>query len=317
MESRATKTCWHCLVGATLKMLLEPVGVDVRSEVQVVSLPPKADLILIQRQKGGWTDAQRLLLADGLRDLDADQILIEIKVTESLHEGVLSQITVYDTLYLETARLERQQLRSVVISSTTPQPGFLERFAFEPVGPTGVYESRPRWGGAVRLILLNELADEARNAPLKCFSSRHEERKKAFETIKHAGLFRISIAFERIMTGLWRLMMKGALNISEIEGVTPEDVSRLGKEWFESMVDMTPDEELFSLPRLGNRLVQGRQEERASVLLKILHRRFPDLPTWVESKVLAANLDTLDAWIDRAIDAYSLNSVFGDGVIGP
>ncbi|MBF0176255.1 MAG: hypothetical protein HQL63_05330 [Magnetococcales bacterium] len=70
LDGRATKTCWHCLVGATLKMLLEPVGIEVRSEVQVVSLPPKADLILIQRKAGGWTEAQRLLLADGLRDLD-------------------------------------------------------------------------------------------------------------------------------------------------------------------------------------------------------------------------------------------------------
>ncbi|MEO5368896.1 MAG: hypothetical protein H7833_02340 [Magnetococcus sp. DMHC-1] len=251
-----------------------------------------------------------------MRDLDADHILIEIKVTESLHEGVLSQITVYDTLYLETARLERQQLRSVVISSTTPQPGFLERFVFEPVGPTGVYESRPRWGGAIRLILLNELADAAQNAPLKCFSSRHEERKKAFETIKHAGLFRISVAFERTVAGLRRLLMKGSLHDPEMEGVTPEDVSRLGKEWLDWLVDVTPDEALASMPKFERIIVQkqldSRQKERADVLLRILYRRFSDLPFWVESKVLAANLDTLDAWIDRAIDARSLNDVFGD-----
>ncbi|MEO5371577.1 MAG: DUF4351 domain-containing protein [Magnetococcus sp. DMHC-1] len=328
MNALATKTCWHCLVGATLKMVLEPVGVEVCSEVQVVSLPPKADLILIQRQDGGWTEEQRMFLADGLRDLDADHILIEIKVTESLHEGVLSQITVYDTLYLETAGLERHQMRSVIISSTTPQKEFFERFAFEPVGPDGVYESRPRWGGTIRLILLNELADEARNAPLKCFASRQEERKKAFATVKRAGLFRLSVAFERIMVGLWRLLMKGALDIPEIEGITPEDVAQLGKEWFESMVDLTPDEELFSLPKFGHhlelKLQEGRQEgiqigERkgeATTLLRILRHRFSDLPTWVESKVLAASLDTLDAWIDRAIDAHSLQDIFGDKTTG-
>ncbi|MBF0136643.1 MAG: hypothetical protein HQL65_10415 [Magnetococcales bacterium] len=318
MDGRAAKTCWHCLVGETLKVLLGPVGVEVRSEVQVVSLPPKADLILIQRQGGGWTEEQRLFLVDGLRDLDADHILIEIKVTESLHEGVLSQITVYDTLYLETACLERRQLRSVIISSTTPQPGFLERFAFEPVGPCGVYESKPRWGGSVRLILLNELTDEAQNAPLKCFSSRREERKKAFETIKHAGLLKLSIAFERIMVGLWRLLMKGALDIDipEIEGITPEYVSGLGKEWLDWLVDATPDEDLAAMPKFGRLLVQSRQEDKASTLLRILRRRFSDLPVWVESRVHAANLDTLDAWIDRAIDARSLQDVFGDETTG-
>ncbi|MBF0134795.1 MAG: DUF4351 domain-containing protein [Magnetococcus sp. DMHC-1] len=189
--------------------------------------------------------------------------------------------------------------------------GFLERFAFEPVGPSGVYESRPRWGGAVRLILLNELANEAQNAPLKCFSSRHEERKKAFETIKHAGLFRISVAFERTIAGLRRLLMKGSLHDPEMEGITPEDVSQLGKEWLDWLVDVTPDEKLASLPKFGHLLVQGRQEERCDVLLQILHRRFPDLPAWVRQKVLASDLDALRVLTDRAIDACSLQDVFG------
>ncbi|MBF0135879.1 MAG: DUF4351 domain-containing protein [Magnetococcales bacterium] len=59
-------------------------------------------------------------------------------------------------------------------------------------------------------------------------------------------------------------------------------------------------------------LQAGRQEGEAASLLRILRRRFSDLPTWVESKVLAANLDTLDAWIDHAIDARSFQDVFGD-----
>ncbi|MEO5371492.1 MAG: hypothetical protein H7833_15600, partial [Magnetococcus sp. DMHC-1] len=116
--------------------------------------PPKADLVLIRKQGGDWTDAQRLRLADGLRDLQADHILAELKMTESLNEDTLSRLTVYDTLYLETARLKRGQLRSVMISSKTPRQEFLQRFAFKPVGPDGVYETEPLWGGVLRLILL-------------------------------------------------------------------------------------------------------------------------------------------------------------------
>ncbi|MEO5328576.1 MAG: hypothetical protein H7829_10040 [Magnetococcus sp. THC-1_WYH] len=81
------KTYWHRLIGETLKVLLEPVGIEVRVEVPVVSAPPVADLILIQRKEtvqGGWTREQRLRLADGLRDLEADQILAELKITEHL-----------------------------------------------------------------------------------------------------------------------------------------------------------------------------------------------------------------------------------------
>ncbi|MBF0136210.1 MAG: hypothetical protein H7833_10015 [Magnetococcus sp. DMHC-1] len=132
MDKKNANICWHCLVAETLKTLLEPVGIEVRSEVQVVSAPPKADLILIQRKEGGQTAEQRLLLADGLRDLDADHILAELKITESLNEDTLSQLAVYDYLYLGTAKLQRHQLRSVLISSMTPRKEFLQKFAFEP-----------------------------------------------------------------------------------------------------------------------------------------------------------------------------------------
>ena len=314
MNQKSEPTCWHCLAGEMLKNLLEPVGIEVRSEVQVVAAPPKADLILIRRTKGGWTQEQRLRLADGLQDLDADHILAEVKITESLNEEALSQLTVYDYLYLNTAKLKRSQLRSVLISAKTPGQEVLERFFFKPVGPDGVYESRPLWGGVLRLILLNELADGPQNAPLKCFASRQEERKKAFKTIARTGLFRLSVALDRIIVGLWRLQMKSSLNPPEMEGITPEDVSQLGREWFESMVDMTPEEELFSLPKFEHRLVQARQEGEAKMLTHQLQRRFGIVPEWANEKNAKAALSSLEEWGLRVLDAQSLDAVFADNL---
>ncbi|MBF0180484.1 MAG: hypothetical protein HQM03_10725 [Magnetococcales bacterium] len=46
MSDPGATTCWHCLVGATLNALLEPVGIEVRTEVPLLSLPPKAGLKL-------------------------------------------------------------------------------------------------------------------------------------------------------------------------------------------------------------------------------------------------------------------------------
>ncbi|MBF0177718.1 MAG: DUF4351 domain-containing protein [Magnetococcales bacterium] len=281
---------------------------------------------MIRRKEGGWTNEQRLLLADGLRDLDTDQILAELKITESLNEDALSQITVYDTMYPEAARLDRHQLRSVVISSITPQREFLERFAFKPVGLSGVYESKPLWGGVIRLILLNELADEAQNAPLKCFASRQDERKKAFETVKRVGLFKLSVSFGRIVVGLWRLLMKGSFNSPEMEGITPEYVSQLGKEWLDWLVDVTPDEELFSLPKFGHRLVQehqegrqegrqeghqeGRQEEAATLFLLLLEGKFGELSSSIREKVFATERSLLEKWSLRLLKANSLEEIF-------
>ena len=312
MGNVGTKTSWHCLVGETLKTLLEPVGIEVRWEVSVVALPPKVDIILIQRKEGGRTEEQRLLLADGLRDLDADHILAELKITESLNEKTLSWLSMYDTLYLDTAKLERHQLQSVIISSITPRREYLERYTFKPIGPSGVYEAKPTWGGVIRLILLNELSDEAHNASLKCFASRQEERKKAFETIKHTGLFKLSVSFGRIIVGLWRLLMKGSLNSPEMEGVTPEYVTQLGKEWLDLLVDTTPDEELFSLPKFEHRLVREHRAGEASILTRQLQRRFGNLPTWASEKIAKAELPSLEEWSLRILDAPTLESVLAD-----
>ncbi|MBF0629492.1 MAG: DUF4351 domain-containing protein [Magnetococcales bacterium] len=324
METNKETTCWHCLIGEALKNLLEPVGIEVRSEVQVVSAPPKADLILIQRKSQGWTPEQRVRLADGLRDLEADHILIELKITESLNENTLAQLSVYDHLYLDSAKLQRHQLQSVLISAKTPERNFLERFAFAPVGLEGIHESKPLWGGVLRLILLNELADEPHNAPLKCFASRMEERRRAFETIGHAGLFRLSVEFGQTMIGLWRLMMKGSLNHPEMNGITPEYVSQLGKEWFEAMIDMTPEDDLFSLPKLEHRLAQehqnglrdglrdGEKKGKAEMLTRQLHRRFGTLPEWANKKIADADLSSLEAWSLGLLDAPSLDAIFTD-----
>ncbi|MBF0603753.1 MAG: DUF4351 domain-containing protein [Nitrospirae bacterium] len=313
------KTYWHRLIGETLKVLLEPVGIEVRVEVPVISAPPVADLILIQRKEtvqGGWTKEQRLRLADGLRDIDADQILAELKITESLNEKTLTWLSMYDTLYLDMAKLERQQLKSVIISSITPRKEFLVKHSFHPVGPIGVYECIPPWGGVIRLIFLNELADEPHNAPLKCFASRQDEQKKAFATIEHAGLLKLSTTFSQIVAGLWRLKMKSALNHPEMEEITPEYVIQIGKEWFESMVDATPEEELFSLPKFELRLAQehldGEKKEAAKILTRLLQRRFGAVPEWATQKIAAAEPPSLEEWSLRFVDAQSLDDVFSD-----
>ncbi|MEO5334321.1 MAG: DUF4351 domain-containing protein [Magnetococcus sp. YQC-5] len=312
MSHDRPNTCWHCLVGATLKSLLEPVGIEVRWEVPVVSLPPKADIILIQRKEEGRTEEQRLLLADGLRDLDANHILAELKITESLNEKTLTWLSMHDTLYLETAKLERYQLQSVIMSAITPRQEYLEQFAFEPVGPNGVYQSNPFWGGNIRLILLNELADEPHNAPLKCFSSRQEERKKAFKTIRQSGLNKLSVSFGQIINGLWRLLMKGSLNTPEMEGVTSDYMIQFGKDLFVAIMDATPDEELFSLPRFEHRLVQEQRGGEARMLTRQLQRRFGTVPDWANEKIAKADMAALEEWGLRILDAQSLDDLLSD-----
>ncbi|MBF0349151.1 MAG: Rpn family recombination-promoting nuclease/putative transposase [Magnetococcales bacterium] len=55
---------------------------------------------------------------------------------------------------------------------------------------------------------------------------------------------------------------------------------------------------------------EGRREEAAAVLRRLLSRRFGVLPEGVSDKVAQADHSTLETWTDRVLDAPSLNDVF-------
>ncbi|MEO5331103.1 MAG: DUF2887 domain-containing protein [Magnetococcus sp. YQC-5] len=56
---------------------------------------------------------------------------------------------------------------------------------------------------------------------------------------------------------------------------------------------------------------KGEQKGEAKMLTRLLTRRFGDLSPVVYEKVKAAGLEELELWIDRVLDARSLNDVFG------
>ncbi|MBF0626612.1 MAG: hypothetical protein HQL91_00175 [Magnetococcales bacterium] len=82
-----SKTRWHCLLGRMLEEPLTRLDVAVQTEVDVVSGSPRADILLLRRKGADWTEAQKMWLADGLRDTTARELLIEFKFTESLSQA--------------------------------------------------------------------------------------------------------------------------------------------------------------------------------------------------------------------------------------
>ena len=56
---------------------------------------------------------------------------------------------------------------------------------------------------------------------------------------------------------------------------------------------------------------KGRAEGEAKSLTRLLELRFGPLPAAVKMRVGGANVVQLDAWIDRVLDAKSLDAVFG------
>ncbi len=75
-------TNWHVLLARLLALILEHFNVQVLSELQLLTDPPKADIVLLRRDSLEWTEEQRRWLADGLRYTNAGQLLLEFKYTE-------------------------------------------------------------------------------------------------------------------------------------------------------------------------------------------------------------------------------------------
>lgn len=56
---------------------------------------------------------------------------------------------------------------------------------------------------------------------------------------------------------------------------------------------------------------EGKVEGRREVLLRVLGRRFGRVPESIRARVFAGGVPDLDAWLDRAIEAVTLDGVFG------
>jgi predicted transposase YdaD len=55
---------------------------------------------------------------------------------------------------------------------------------------------------------------------------------------------------------------------------------------------------------------RGKTEGKAETLLRLLERRFHDVPETYRAQVLAAGVEQLDAWIDAVLDAPSVDAIF-------
>ncbi|MBF0585202.1 MAG: Rpn family recombination-promoting nuclease/putative transposase [Magnetococcales bacterium] len=55
---------------------------------------------------------------------------------------------------------------------------------------------------------------------------------------------------------------------------------------------------------------EGRQEGEVAFFLRLLQRRFGAVPDWVQTKLASADLETLEIWSERVLDAGSLQEVF-------
>ncbi|MGN7611130.1 hypothetical protein ACQZV8_03490 [Magnetococcales bacterium HHB-1] len=326
MEEKKEKTCWHCWLRQILRTVLQPRGVEVLSEEMVVEIP-RADLILIRRVGDFWTEEQRLFLADGLRDLPTDHILIELKMRESITASALKKISAYDYFYLQRKELDRKRLQSILIGAITPRSDILKQFNFEPTKVAGVYICKDsRWCNNLRVILLNELDNKPHNAFLKCFASRKVERTKAFATIMRSYWLHASSNLPHLIAQLRRLWMEITEETLEYDDITEEEYWAWAKKL---MLLAMPIEKMFEDPEFSQYLIQAEKKgeargeargeakgkaegakNQAALLSRILEEKFGPLPVEIVEKLHNADLEQLATWSNRAFEMDSLEKIF-------
>jgi hypothetical protein len=55
---------------------------------------------------------------------------------------------------------------------------------------------------------------------------------------------------------------------------------------------------------------EGKAEGEANILTRLLERRFGTVPDPIRQRIFAADVGSIEAWVDRAFDAPDLQSIF-------
>ena len=122
----------------------------------------------------------------GVMITDNTAIPIEFKYTESINKYAVRQGIMYDHLYRQQRDFKDEtEFDTVLVSSHTPRRKVLRKAGFEAGESPGIYQSDISSLDCLTIIALNELPDTPNNAVLKCFASRQQEKKKAFQMLSH------------------------------------------------------------------------------------------------------------------------------------
>jgi predicted transposase YdaD len=90
-------------------------------------------------------------------------------------------------------------------------------------------------------------------------------------------------------------------------------IQRVRPEWRDEMLSIAA-REWMAEGRVEGRAegrVEGEAKGKADTLLRLLQRRFKTLPPDREHRVRAADIVQLDEWLDRFVEARTLDEVFG------
>ena len=243
MSDSADKIRWHTLFGTLLEHLLTPVGVKVLIEAAVMSQSPRTDILLLRRETAQWTDEQKARLPDGVRDTDAEHVLLEFKYSESLTTDTMQQLLGYELFYRRAQNLSVDAVQGFLLSAKTPQSDTLAQFGYAETMQYGVYRSELPLINKVPLLVLNQLDNTPHNIWIRCFSSRQAEKQRAFQMIQNV-MEHLDVKLCWYLGGLSKLLSQRGIDAMD-KDISPEEIMETGRRLYEMGMLMVPPSEFI------------------------------------------------------------------------
>jgi predicted transposase YdaD len=107
---------------------------------------------------------------------------------------------------------------------------------------------------------------------------------------------------ERDLVLILRYLDKGPMVMSD--KLMREALQRLVPEQTERIMGW------LTQPYFDKGKAEGRAEGEANILVRLIERRFGDVPPHLRQRIFAADVATVEEWVDRVLDARDLQSVF-------
>lgn len=261
-------THWHQLLGKLLEELLPAVRITVQTEFNIMSNPPRIDVVLLRRQAAAWTPAQRARLPDGVRDSTANHILLEFKYTESVTRRVIHKAIGYAAFYRDTQELPtpHSTAQIFILSSKTPRRAFLQTYGYQVRALPGVYYSDNCILQDIPLLALNQLRDVPHNAYMKCFASRQREKAAAFALLGDRDKVKLSPRLGEFLMGLRTYWFTGGTKMDTVDVITPESIMALGQKMGQAYLASLTVEDVLARFKPEERLRGLKPEERLAGL---------------------------------------------------
>jgi hypothetical protein len=241
-QETTEKTLLHRIYSRIYEQLLPPVSLTVSSNIEVMTYPPAADMLL-RRESEYWTDEQLERLPDGIRDSTARHILIEFKATESISKKTFIQAAAYQHFYQNAQKLTDDEVQTFVISAIQPQKANREQYGYHIRVQPGVYKSDQIMLNHITLISLNELPDELHNAWTTCLASKKRKRLKAFQILHAQGFQLISNDFKWFLSDLWQRISTIGDDDMALKNLTVQEIEQFGKMWGDVLLPTIPVEQ--------------------------------------------------------------------------